>query len=92
MAKQLVIEGRVQGVGYRAAFAEQARMLGLAGWVRNRRDGAVEACVSGTQPAEEAIIAWAHEGPMLAKVAQVAVSDVDEANVADGPFAILATA
>ena len=92
MAKQLVIEGRVQGVGYRAAFAEQARMLGLAGWVRNRRDGAVEACVSGTQPAEEAIIAWAHEGPMLAKVQQVAVSDVDEANVADGPFAILATA
>lgn len=92
MAKQLVIEGRVQGVGYRAAFAEQARMLGLAGWVRNRHDGAVEACVSGTQPAEEAIIAWAHEGPALAKVQQVAVSDVDEANVADGPFAILATA
>jgi len=92
MAKQLMIEGRVQGVGYRAAFAEQARALGLAGWVRNRASGAVEACVSGTQPAEEAIIAWSHEGPPAARVKEVAVSEADDAAVADGPFAILPTA
>jgi acylphosphatase len=91
MAKHLMIEGRVQGVGYRASFAAQARMLGLAGWVRNRRDGAVEACVSGTQPAEEAIIGWARQGPPAAQVKQVQVSDADEASVADGPFAILPT-
>jgi acylphosphatase len=92
MASYLLIEGRVQGVGYRASFAAQARMLGLAGWVRNRHDGAVEACVSGTQPAEEAIIAWAQQGPPAAQVNQVQVSEADEASVADGPFAILPTA
>jgi len=94
MAKRLMIEGRVQGVGYRASFAAQARMLGLAGWVRNRHDGAVEACVSGNQPAEEAIIAWAQQGPPAAQVKQVQVSEVDEgdeASVAAGPFAILPT-
>lgn len=91
MTKHLIIKGRVQGVGYRASFAAQARMLGLAGWVRNRRDGAVEACISGTQPAEEAIIAWAHQGPPAAQVQQVLVSDAEEAGVLEGPFAILPT-
>ena len=92
MAQKMLITGKVQGVGYRAAFAAQARMLGLAGWVRNRRDGAVEACVSGTQPAEEAIVAWAQQGPPAAQVKQVQVSDADQSSVADGPFAILPTA
>lgn len=91
MAKHLMIEGRVQGVGYRASFADQARALGLAGWVRNRKSGAVEACVSGNAPAEEAIIAWSHAGPPAARVTQVRVSDAEASTVADGPFAILPT-
>jgi len=91
MPKHLMIEGRVQGVGYRASFAAQARVLGLAGWVRNRRNGAVEACVSGSAPAEEAIIVWAHQGPPSAQVRQVQVKDADPASVVDGPFAILPT-
>lgn len=59
MAKRLMISGRVQGVGYRAAFYEMAHSLHLHGWVRNRRDGAVEACVEGEAAAIEAIIVWA---------------------------------
>ena len=43
----ITVQGRVQGVGYRAACVQRARLLGLRGWVRNRRDGAVEAFLAG---------------------------------------------
>lgn len=91
-AKRLLIEGRVQGVGYRYAFSERATALGLAGWVRNRANGAVEASVHGTDDALEAIIAWAHQGPPAARVKQVAVLDETEPAPATGPFAIRPTA
>jgi len=70
-ARRLLIEGLVQGVGYRYAFAERAMALGLAGWVRNLASGAVEASVHGPDDAVEAIIAWAHTGPRAARVSQV---------------------
>jgi acylphosphatase len=89
MAKHLRIEGRVQGVGYRASFAQQAIALGLAGWVRNRRDGAVEACVDGDAQAVEAITAWAKRGPPAAQVSNVTVED--SAVPAGGDFKILPT-
>lgn len=88
---RLVIEGRVQGVGYRAAFAEQARALGLAGWVRNRRDGSVEAAVDGEVRAIEAIIAWAQRGPSGAMVSNVAVDNGSMPGSANGDFRILPT-
>jgi acylphosphatase len=88
VARRLVIAGRVQGVGFRYAFADEARMRGLAGWVRNRRDGRVEALVSGPAPAVEAMIAWARLGPPAARVSSV---DVEEAIGASGAFEIVAT-
>jgi acylphosphatase len=75
MAKHLRISGLVQGVGFRDAMCREADRLGVAGWVRNCRDGAVEAMVDGAPGAIEAIIAWARRGPPAARVSDVRVSD-----------------
>lgn len=91
-ARRLLIEGRVQGVGYRYALAERATALGLSGWVRNRTNGAVEASVHGTEEAIAAIIAWAHQGPPAARVSQVAVRDEAEAAPGAAQFEIRPTA
>jgi acylphosphatase len=90
MGKRLIIEGRVQGVGYRASFADQAQALGLAGWVRNRRDGSVEACVDGPAAAIELIVNWARRGPPAARVHKVTVDETDTPT-ADGQFRIVQT-
>lgn len=67
----LAIQGRVQGVGFRYAMAAEAGRLGLAGWVRNRRDGSVEAVVQGPAAAVEAMRSWAGRGPPSARVTNV---------------------
>ncbi|CAN7549389.1 acylphosphatase [Pseudoduganella sp. LjRoot289] len=90
-AKRLLIEGRVQGVGYRASLAEQALALGLHGWVRNCRDGAVEACVDGDAQAIEAIVLWAKRGPPAARVDRIAIEDADTLPSAREVFKILPT-
>jgi acylphosphatase len=77
MAKHLIIRGRVQGVGFRDAMRREAERLGVTGWVRNRRDGTVEAVVAGNADAVSAIVAWAHRGPPAAKVHEVAVAETD---------------
>jgi acylphosphatase len=70
----LHISGRVQGVWYREAMRLEAERLGVTGWVRNRRDGSVEAVVQGEESALAAIVAWAREGPPAARVDDVVVS------------------
>jgi acylphosphatase len=91
MAKHLKIEGLVQGVGYRVSFANRATALGLAGWVRNCRDGTVEACVDGDAEAIEAVIAWAKQGPIGARVSRVVVDEASTSIPAPGEFKILPT-
>ena len=70
---RVTISGRVQGVGFRYALADEARARKLCGWVRNRRDGSVEAIIAGPQADVEALIAWAHRGPPAARVSAVTV-------------------
>jgi acylphosphatase len=79
-AKRLVIRGRVQGVGYRYAMVDAAMASGVTGWVRNRRDGSVEALVQGEPAAIESIIAWCRRGPSAARV-----SGIDENEATEEP-------
>lgn len=73
-ARHLVLGGRVQGVGYRDWMVREARLLGLDGWVRNLADGAVEAVVSGPEPAVLALLTSCRRGPAGARVDSVAES------------------
>ena len=73
MATRLRISGRVQGVGFRYALQSEARRLGLAGWVRNRSDGSVEALAQGAPQSLDALTAWARRGPAAARVSSVQV-------------------
>lgn len=68
---QVTIRGRVHGVGYRAWLEEQARASGLEGWVRNRRDGSVEALFSGRATVVAEMVALCRHGPPLARVEDV---------------------
>lgn len=65
------IGGRVQGVGFRDAMSLEAARLGVAGWVRNRADGDVEAVVQGSAEALEALLSWSRRGPPAARVERV---------------------
>jgi len=73
IARRLSINGRVQGVGFRYALADEARARNLSGWVRNRRDGSVEALIAGPDAEVEALIAWARRGPPAARVTEVSI-------------------
>lgn len=80
---QVRIEGRVQGVCYRAWTVENARQLGLDGWVRNRRDGGVEAVFSGDEQAVAEMLKRCEAGPRDASVAAVRIVS-EGASVPDG--------
>ncbi|MGQ0752799.1 MAG: acylphosphatase [Betaproteobacteria bacterium] len=74
ITRNLRISGHVQGVGFRMYVARKARELGLAGWVRNRRDGSVEAEIQGTPAAVDAMAAAARRGPSGSVVTGVKMS------------------
>jgi acylphosphatase len=75
VTKLLRIYGRVQGVMFRESLRQEAELRGITGWVRNRRDGSVEALVQGEASAVDAIIVWTGRGPDLAIVERVEVAD-----------------
>ncbi|HLK92785.1 MAG TPA: acylphosphatase [Polyangia bacterium] len=71
-----IVRGRVQGVGYRASTAHEARRLGVAGWVRNLPDGTVEVEAHGDAAAVDALCAWLGQGPRGARVTGVDLQDL----------------
>jgi acylphosphatase len=79
VARCVRIHGRVQGVFYRGWSVDNARALGLDGWVRNRRDGSVEMLLAGSDEAVDAMIARCREGPPAARVERIEVAESDEA-------------
>lgn len=81
ICRNLRIHGRVQGVGYRWSLCVEAERLGLSGWVRNRRDGSVEALVSGPAEALDALLLWAQRGPPMARVDRVLCNEGNAAEI-----------
>ena len=73
LTRRMEISGRVQGVGFRYAMQREAERLGVRGWVRNRRDGSVEALAQGEPAAVEQLVAWARRGPAAAHVTGISV-------------------
>jgi acylphosphatase len=78
VVRRIVIEGLVQGVGYREFTRRAALRLNVSGWVRNRSDGAVEALVRGSPAGVEALIAAMRQGPRLAIVERLTAIEDDE--------------
>jgi len=78
LARRLRIHGRVQGVFYRESMRREAERLGVAGWVRNRSDGTVEAHLEGEPAAVDALTDWAHHGPPDARVDRVEMEPADD--------------
>lgn len=73
--RRVEVTGRVQGVFFRETCRREAARHGVAGWVRNRGDGSVEAVFEGSGEAVAALVAWAGHGPPTARVSAVAVHD-----------------
>jgi acylphosphatase len=70
------VHGRVQAVGFRYSARMEAQRLGVAGWIRNRSDGAVEAEIEGEPAAVDAMLSWLDEGPPGADVSSMSTADL----------------
>ena len=70
-ALHVIVEGRVQGVGFRAFLEREAKARGLRGWVRNRSDGSVEAVFSGEEEDVQSMVVACHRGPRMSLVKDV---------------------
>ena len=82
-AVQARVTGRVQGVSFRWYAEEQARSLGVAGWVRNEPDGSVLLHAEGEDEAVDALVDWCRSGPSAARVSDVAVRDAAPTGASD---------
>ncbi|WP_457092203.1 acylphosphatase [Microvirga sp. P5_D2] len=87
----VVIHGRVQGVGFRAWTHHQAELHGLSGWVRNRRDGSVEAVFSGPTDLVAVMLKACHEGPLGSAVERVEAIDGADAELGGEGFEVRRT-
>lgn len=84
LCRHYIVVGLVQGVFFRVSTRDQAHQLGLKGWVRNRVEGDVELVACGTEAELMALEQWLHQGPPMARVEQVIVSDWQQAMNFDG--------
>lgn len=73
--RRVVVSGRVQGVAFRHATRERATAGGVDGWIRNRRDGTVEAVLEGPQDAVERVLGFCRTGPPASRVERVEVEE-----------------
>lgn len=76
-ARRIVVDGRVQGVGFRWATRDEAVRRGLVGWVRNLPDGRVETWIEGEQEPVADMAAWLAVGPLGARVTDIEVNEVE---------------
>ncbi len=81
--RRAVISGEVQGVNFRSATEDEASQAGLAGSVRNRDDGTVEAVFEGDREAVERLLDWCRGGPSSASVAEVEVSEEEPEGITE---------
>jgi acylphosphatase len=75
VARRVIVDGRVQGVFFRDTCRREAAACDVAGWVRNRSDGRVEAVFEGSPDAVEAMVAWCRQGPPSARVDALEIYD-----------------
>lgn len=96
LIRHVIVRGVVQGVGYRAFVADEAARLGLEGWVRNRRDGTVEAVFAGSADLIDRVIAVCRRGPWGARIDAIEQRDGAADELVIGPrrddFSVLPTA
>ena len=92
VVRRVIVEGVVQGVGYREFTRRAALRLNVSGWVRNRSHGAVEALVRGSPASVEALIAEMRKGPRFAAVESLSVIEHDATQShGDGTFVVRIT-
>ncbi|SPJ24881.1 acylphosphatase [Palleronia abyssalis] len=82
-ARHVIVEGRVQGVGFRAWTRDTAQELTLKGWVRNREDGNVEAHIEGPEGQIDRMMRRLHDGPMAARVDRVQADPAEQIGAVD---------
>jgi acylphosphatase len=80
----VIVEGRVQGVFFRAYTRDEAQRLQLSGWVRNVHDGTVEAVIEGEAETVDRMIAWFYQGSPMSLVTDVRVSEEEPSGVETG--------
>lgn len=89
---RVMVRGRVQGVGFRAFVEDAANLRALSGWVRNRRDGSVEALAAGPAAEVEAFLIAVRLGPRAARVDAADVENADDLELGSGSgFGVLPT-